>query len=229
MIDASSFASYHNAFWSEHAPTSEHFVRRLNLEWTERWAPPLKKPEDHIRADLVAELAFSEFCLRMWGHASGVHDKALEETIRRLTPLVHDPSLLKQPISHVEKGESQEIFKNLYNYFSLRGDLIIRPIFNGCGYLDKSEGDIISKLCLFEVKTVNRAFRSTDIRQLVTYCALNHLSCQYEIQNIGIFNPRRGVYFELPVEMICYEISGRSSQELFDTIIHAISSGDISR
>ena len=38
-------------------------------------------------------------------------------------------------------------------------------------------------------KTVERAIRSSDIRQLITYAALNYASQQYAIDKIGIFNP----------------------------------------
>lgn len=230
MIDASSFASHHNAFWSEHTPTSEHFVRRLNLEWSERWCPPMPKPKDEIRPALVAEFAFSKFCQFVSGARDVGEKEALEEAISRLRPLVDDPSSLASPVTVTEGKEVAKILDCLRGYFgSRREKMLLRPVFYGCGYVDSSEGDIITGQSLFEVKTVDRPFRSIDIRQLVTYVSLNHLSRQFSVEKLGIFNPRRGVYFEMPVDTICYEISGQSSQELFDAIIHAISSGDISR
>ena len=230
MIDASIFASHHNAFWSEHTPTSEHFVRRLNLEWSERWCPPMPKPKDEIRPALVAEFAFSKFCQLVSGAKDAGEEEALEEAISRLRPLVDDPSSLTPPVTATEEKETAKILGCLRGYFGARGErMLIRPVFYGCGYVDSSEGDILSGQSLFEVKSVDRTFRSIDIRQLVTYVALNSLSRLYSIEKLGIFNPRRGVYVEMPVDTICYEISGQSSQELFDAVIHAISSGDISR
>lgn len=230
MIDASSFATHHNAFWSEHTPTSEHFVRRLNLEWSERWCPPISKPPEKIRAALVSEVSFAKFCQRVVDEKNADEKKASEEAIARLRPLVDDPSSLADPMSLAETAESEKILACLRGYFASRKEkIIVRPIFDGCGYVDSSEGDILSGSSLFEVKTVDRPFRSIDVRQLITYGALNHLSRQYEIEKLAIFNPRRGVYFEMATDEICYEVSGQSRQVLFDAIIHAISSGDISR
>jgi len=229
VIDASSFAAHHNAFWADHTPTSEHFVRRLNLEHTERWSPPIDKPEEQIRAAFVSEFAFSQFC----GQADGVNAAQLDtiaiaETRKRLLPLMDNPATLDEPFTKAEKDQAQKLENNLTGFFR-RGALRTRPVFKGCGYIDASEGDVISGSCLFEIKAVDRPFRSVDIRQLVTYCALNHASGQFELDSLGVFNPRRGLWFAMSFDEVCREISGQSAQDLFDGVVHSISSGDISR
>ena len=230
-MDASSFATFYNAFWAEHAPTSEHFVRRINLAHAERWSVPLPKPKRPIRAAVVAELAFTRWSAKIDKIDSSQIDLfAYEETVRRLRPLLENPATLKKPITLTEAKEVRLLEKELHSFFGSRpGQTAARPVFFGCGYIDESEGDILSGSSLFEVKSVDRPFRSTDIRQLITYCALNHSSQQYHIDSIGVFNPRRGTYFDIPVDEVAQEISGRSSQELFDSIVYAVSSGDISR
>lgn len=231
MIDASSFAAHHNAFWADQTPTSEHFVRRLNLEYADRWAVPLDKPGEQIRAAFVAEVAFSRFCAKVSGTPEHeIMEPALKEARKHLRPLLADPATLEEQLSGTEEKQMLGLETNLQSFFgSRRTDTVTRPLFCGCGYIDTSEGDILSGPCLFEVKAVDRPFRSVDIRQLVTYCALNHLSDQFELESIGVFNPRRGIYFETPIDAVSREISGQSSQQLFDSIIHAISSGEISR
>ncbi|GAA4481148.1 hypothetical protein [Gluconacetobacter asukensis] len=231
MIDASSFATLHNAFWAEHAPTSEHFVRRLNLEYTERWSPPIDKPREKIRAAFVSEFAFARFC----GRASGLDPSQLDtaaftETKKRLIPLMDDSKELDLPLSLIEKNQVKHLEESLVGFFGRRGkELYIRPIFKGCGYVDSSEADVISGSCLFEIKAVDRPFRSVDIKQLVTYYALNHASRQFDLESIGIFNPRRSVWFEMNFDEVSREISGQSAQELCDNVVLAVSSGDISR
>jgi hypothetical protein len=231
VIDASSFAAKHHAFWADRTPTSEHFVRRLNLEYTDRWSPPIEKPEEHIRAALVSEFAFSRFC----GLADGMDAVRLDtismaETRKRLLPLMDDLAALDAPLTIAEKNQTRRLESNLVGFFKSRAAALrTRPIFKGCGYVDASEGDVISGKCLFEIKTVDRPFRSLDIRQLVAYCALNYASGQFELDSIGIFNPRRGLWFEMKLEKVCREISGQSTQELFGSVVHGISSGDISR
>lgn len=231
MIDASSFATYHNAFWADCTPTSEHFVRRLNLDKTERWSPPIAKPADKIRAAFVSELAFARFCGLVEGvDASQLDMTAMVETKKRLLPLMDDPATLDAPFTDAEKDQMQKLERGLTAFFRHRGSTLqTRPMFQGCGYIDASEGDVISGSCLFEVKAVDRSFRSTDIRQLVTYCAMNHALGQFRLDSIGIFNPRRGLWFEMSVDDVCHEISGQSAQELFDNVVHGVSSGDISR
>lgn len=231
MIDASSFATHHNAFWADHAPTSKHFVRRLNLEYTERWSPPIDKPEEQIRAAFVSEFAFSRFCGLTDGVDAGQLDRtAMAETKKRLLPLMDDPATLDTPFTDAEQDQIQRLERGLTAFFRHRGlALRTRPVFQGCGYIDASEGDVISGPCLYEIKAVDRPFRSVDIRQLVTYCALNHASGQFELDSLGVFNPRRGLWFAMSFDEVCHEISGQSAQELFDNVVHGVSSGDISR
>ena len=231
MIDASSFAAQHNAFWADQTPTCEHFVRRLNLEFAKRWTRPLEKPEDRFRVAFVAELAFSRFCAkvaRIPDHR--IMEHALRDARKRLRPLIDNPASLEEQVSQIEETQALNLEGNLWSFFSCRKTQIVtRPLFHGCGYIDASEGDILSGSCLFEIKSVERSFRSIDIRQLITYCALNHSSGQFEFENIGVFNPRRGLYFELEIDGVSREISGQPKLELFESIIHTISSGEISR
>ncbi|WP_024896904.1 MULTISPECIES: hypothetical protein [Brucella] len=231
MIDASRFANLHNAFWAENTPTSEHFVRRLNLEHTDRWSPPIEKPKDTIRAAFVAEVAFAKFCIPVGSIASAdVEESALVEARRRLIPLTDSPKDLDTPLSLSEEGQVGRLEGSLRGFFKRSStETILRPVFRGCGYVDASEGDIVSGSTLFEVKAVDRSFRSVDIRQLITYCALNHASQQFDLRDIGLFNPRRGVSFEMAIDDVCREISGRSKQDLLGEIVSCLSSGDISR
>ena len=122
------------------------------------------------------------------------------------------------------------IAERLRKFFKNGGrKVVVRPIFYGCGFIDTSEGDVIFGDTLYEVKTVERTFRSSDVRQVLTYAALNSGSGQYSISRFGLFNPRRGNYCELDLDDVCVGISGRPAQELFSIVIETISSGDISR
>lgn len=232
LIDVSNFVSHYHAFWSDHTPTSEHFVRRLNLQHTERWVAPIPVSTGRSRAAFVAELAFAQFVAKATEPHKLPREAALLETIRRLVPLIEDRRTLEAPFSEEEESDIEQIVRNLTKFFfyhSVKDTIILRPRFVGCGYIDTFEGDIINGETLFEIRTVDRPFRSADVRQLVTYCALNHLSGQYRIKKMGVCNPRRGLYFEMNLDEVCYEISGQTSQELFDALVHPISSGDISR
>ncbi|WP_340331985.1 hypothetical protein [Microbaculum marinum] len=191
----------------------------------------MAKPEQQIRAAFVSEIAFARLCGRQRRAPPNTSPlDSIEEAKAKLLPILENPTVLEGEISDVELNQINGLEKRLVSFF--RPEIvenIVRPIFSGCGYIDSSEGDIINDGRLFEIKAVDRPFRSSDIRQLITYCALNHLSNQYDIKRIGVFNPRRGVYFSLPVRVVSREISGQTEQELFDNIVNAVSSGDISR
>jgi hypothetical protein len=238
MIDASTFAISFNAFWHAHTPTCEHFVRRLNLHGLDRVYPPMFQFAKTARRAVIAEYAFSLFVERRSDsvlageYASGSRrERAWSETVRRLEPYANQGLDIQNHLNEEEDREVAELANRLEQFFNRSQQVVVRPIFPGCGYLDASEGDVIFGSTLYEVKTVERPVRSSDIRQTITYAALNaaFAPSRYEIRSVGLFNPRRGQSFDIEVEHICSEISGRPAQELFALIVQAISSGEISR
>lgn len=211
----------------------ERFVRWINVGGLERFEPPMKRSETTNRA-LIAEFAFSLFAERMQRKAEkkseeGIEEAAWQATENRLAPFVTRGLSLSRELSSDEQQEVAHITKSLIKFFESEKQMLIRPLFPGCGYIDASEGDVVIGSTLYEIKTVERAFRGADIRQLITYGALNFASTKYNITGFGLFNPRAGIFFEGNVEVICHEISGKSSDELFSAVVQAISSGELSR
>jgi hypothetical protein len=236
MIDASTFAISFNAFWHAYAPTCEHFVRRLNLDGLERFQRPMRQSTKTRRRALIAEYAFSLFVERRKSSIAGsaIAPEALEHvawsaTVKRLAPYANQGLDIEHLLDGDEDREVEEISSSLARFFNASKPIVLRPIFAGCGYVDASEGDVIFGSTLYEVKTVERPVRSSDIRQTITYAALNAASHQFNIENVGLFNPRRGLYCDIGIEHICSEISGRPAQELLEIVIQALSSGEISR
>jgi hypothetical protein len=238
VIDASTFALSYNAFWHAHTPTCEHFVRRLNLGGLERYFAPMSEVAKTKRRALIAEYAFSLFVERR-GDVSTLADlsagsrakRAWAEATRRLAPYSVQGLDIETPLDDDENKEVAEIADRLSRVFDFSKTVVLRPTFAGCGYVDASEGDVIFGSTLYEIKTVDRPVRSSDIRQTITYAALNAAatSDRFEILGIGLFNPRRGQLCDIEIEHVCSEISGRPSQELFEIIIQTLSSSGISR
>lgn len=234
MIDAVTFSSSYNAFWSEATPMLEHFVRRLNIEYQHRFAIPMADTKTERRA-VLAEFAYSVFAERLADPLNLKSDQvrvdlAWNETKRRLLPFLGQGVDLEKPLDAKELDDVAELVKRLISFF--KGEhqpRIVRPLFKGCGFIDASEGDILTESTLFEVKTVDRSFRSADVRQLLTYAALNASSRESTISSVGLVNPRRGVAFEMPLDRLCLDISGRSPEELFSVVVQVFSSGEISR
>jgi hypothetical protein len=148
----------------------------------------------------------------------------------RLAPYVKQGLNLNQEFSSDERREIEEVTKSLSDFFKVPNYAVIaRPIFKGCGFVDASEGDVIRDKTIFEIKTVERPFRSSDIRQTIAYAALNFSARQFQIQKIGLFNPRRGLYCDLDIDEVCAEISGRTSEDLLALVVQSMSSDGISR
>lgn len=238
MIDATSFANSFNAFWHAYTPTCEHFVRRLNLDGLNRFERPMPKSGTSKRRALIAEYAFSLFIEEMKDNVvdgEGRSGDAIKEaawlaTEMRLAPYVRQGLELNRNFNEDESHEINEISNRLVRFFIEPNRLpVLRPRFSGCGFVDASEGDIIFGQTIYEIKTVDRPFRSNDIRQTITYAALNFASGQFEIRAVGLYNPRRSQFCDIDLDLVCSEISGRPAQELLALVIQAISSGEISR
>ena len=238
MIDAKRFATVYNAFWQSATPTLDLFVRRANLCEYRRLYPPLDAEQLCSRQPLLAEYAFSVFAityeLRIGNIVElsdeNIHTRAWREAKARLLPYAAQGLDLDTAFSKKESIGSRGLTKRLTEFFCDRDQtLAIRPCFFGCGYIDMSEGDVLFGSTLYEVKSVDRMIRGTDLRQLLTYAALNKSAESFELNSIGWFNPRRGIHAEFDLEEICLGISGKTTDVLLSEIIETISSGGISR
>jgi hypothetical protein len=141
------------------------------------------------------------------------------------------PDDLREPTAE----EWQEIFRVARSFSRFvadqsAGSLLVKfaPTFRGCGLLDACAGDILIGNKLFEVKAGDRPYRSSDLRQLLTYCSLNSVDHSHEIKSVGCVNPRHGTYFCIEVDLLALELSSKSATELFAEIIYLLSGGDIS-
>ena len=237
VIDAATFANSYNAFWNANTPTCEHFVRRLNMGGLEQFEPPMARSSTSNRA-VIAEYAFSLFVERKRDSILGGErrpDNVIEEAAwlaaeMRLAPYVNQGLTLNRNFDEDERREVVTISRSLVRFFTdPNRRLVLRPIFLGCGFVDASEGDVIFGETIYEVKTVDRPFRGSDIRQTIIYAALNFAARQYNTGNIGLFNPRRGLFCDIAMDYVCTEISGRPAEELLATVVQAVSSGEISR
>jgi hypothetical protein len=231
MISEVSFATQHTSLWHVLAPNSERFVRRINLN-IDRYGvdhPFLDSPN---RRGFLNESAFQLVKLRQYEPAASIADavsiakKNLASLDRPQSGNLSDPSE-----SEVESILAmEESLKGFVKWQSKEGSTIVfEPTFPGCGFLNASVGDLLIEDTLYEVKAGDRLFRSTDLRQLMTYCAMNFAAKKYLIRKAGFINPRRGTYFILDIETIAHEMAGKSSPELFSEIVYYLSNSGVSR
>lgn len=157
---------------------------------------------------------------------------AIEEARIKISRLEGiQPKTIADPIrSEIE--DCVEQVRRLRTFFvrEFRGQkLEVRPKFSGAGIIGSCEGDIYFASSLFEIKAGQRKFRAVDLKQLLTYAALNNSAGSRALSQIGLFNPRMGISFSATLDDICLEISGCTAAELLLEITRVISSGDISR
>lgn len=235
MIGATRFSGAYGSFWRDVTPTMDLFVRKINLDLYNRVEPPADYQVEPKRSALVAEAAFALFDLQSRHEGDRAlffqrfTEQATDEARRRLALLSAEN--IGDDLNPDELNATQELFRRLSSFFiDIQGrELVLKPYFPGCGFVDQSEGDIIYGDTLFEIKSVDRNFRSVDIKQLITYAALNHKSRSYHFREIGIFNPRMGTEFRMGLDDVCMEVAGISSIELLEIIAYSIASGEVSR
>ena len=241
MISASSFCKVHSSFWRDLAPTTDIFVRRLNLGQYEREFAEMKFQTRPMRRGFVNEVAFAVFCQSAKAQQGWPPGKLKKEEIDRAVATVRslavrreiggesksEEELAAEELLDIEEQNSRMI--RMFSFNRPADELVTEPVFPGCGIIDACKGDLIVSNILFEVKAGDRLFRSVDVRQLITYATLNQISKRFNIEKVGLFNPRIGVSATISVDDLCFEISGKNSTELFSEIAAAISSGEISR
>jgi hypothetical protein len=233
MISENTFAHAFTSFWRSATPTSERFVRRLNVEFHERIYPPLPEKVAPARRGLINEIAFGLF--RAGASELPRRTRLDRALFANAVGNARARMALMEPRSVVDgptRAEVQDILAQvdrMNSYFGGMAAIKVDPEFPGCGFLDACVGDVLVAGTLYEVKAGERTFRSVDIRQLLIYAALNRSAGKYTIDSVGVFNPRVGIAFETPLDDLCVEISGTNSIELLSEIIFAVSRGDMSR
>jgi hypothetical protein len=227
MISERKFANSYASFWNQLLPTADAFVRKINLA-SERFCRPIDAvSKDRNKRAVINELAFRLFKVIAAGNEiePDMTDN-LEKGVRDyIEKLIH--SGFKIPaLSKEEVAESERIAASLSMYFSKTdiSPLKFWPLFKGCGQLDACRADIISGSKLIEVKAGERNFKITDVRQVITYLALNFNSGQYSIIEIALVNPRTGLKFECEADMLIEFCSGRKAVDIFSDIVEFISS-----
>lgn len=230
MISEIEFTRDYTSFWRTISPLSEDFVRRINVHALARYETELNSSVFSSRRALINEVGFEIF------FRCKEKNLSVNEIIRyELGDISHQVSchiaLLRngapkfiEEMEATEVDEANEIAKRLLCFFEKFCNVVVRPKFIGCGRIGSCQGDVLADNTLYEIKSGNRSFKSADLRQLVLYLTLNHISKQYDIQNLGLYNPRKGFHFALPHQDFSIHFSGLSTEELCHRISYELTS-----
>ena len=233
MITERQFAEQFSGFWNQCLPLlTPQTVAAMNIQGipmpTARGfvAKPLDPTEDPANNDLVADTGFGIFTAAIQREKSvysirntAILKKVSESAVERISRLRNTEG--KNRAKHLRgMDDPMKIATCLEDFFEDEGagKLVIQPRFKGCGILDSCYGDLLKGNTLYEVKCVERNLRSIDLRQVLAYCTLNYQSQQFNITEVCIVNPRRGISFRFNVESLALQTSGKNSAELFHQI-----------
>lgn len=242
MISERTFSGGFSGFWAECMPLlTPHLVSEFNLMGS-RFAystNPLDKlyaSGKSLNHDVIAEVAFELFVTSLdrletvieLARDEGLIQQVTTNARARISKLAgHHAALIRD--MELQLKIAIELAKRLEKYFNKHEEgraIIVQPRFKGCGLLDSCYGDILVSPTLYESKMVDRNLRGVDLRQLLTYCALNYRSKQYLIENIAVINARRGIVYEFELEYLSRRVSGKTAPELLRQIADFLFSFD---
>ncbi|KGO94844.1 hypothetical protein [Flavobacterium subsaxonicum] len=228
MINERDLAEKFSAIWKENLPLlTPSYIRFFNEINTMKVNEAIYEGDNEIRYDMVSQLAFN--CANL------IHDKKLSfeevfkeeklsiyilKTAKEIWNNKFDESHLK--LSKDEYFDTKKVCKNILDFIkTINGkESLFKPQFKGYGLIPDLEGDLYIDDTLIEIKTVKRNFRSSDLKQLFIYLALQQMTGDIKWKNAGLYNPRKGLYHKFNVRNIIYDISGgKSTTEVFKNIL----------
>lgn len=230
------FSSHFSGFWHTSLPNLESVVRTLNLA-AAREQRPLVSRISPDRRDIVSETSFQLARIRAPKNGRGAPDD-LSLAFERAVAFLQEPPSRERAIGVLNEEEVREtlvLTDRLLQFARWRLNSMallqvdFAPRFSGHGALEACEGDIEVDGRLIEVKCVDRAFRSTDFRQVLTYATLAYLSHAQTYASLTLYNSLRGTSITVGTDELVRSSGGKTKEEFFHEVSYALSSGEISR
>lgn len=229
MISERKFVSSHSSFWRAVLPLGDSFIRTINRR-LRAFAGEYPSQFPGSRNAAISELGFRIFSEVDHIILAGVPGEAVDAPLvlslaRQTETYIEqlDRTIGPREIRREERLEALVIARRLSDFFAFyetERPLITRPSFAGCGILHDSEGDVLAGSVLYEIKNVDRDFRLVDVRQLLTYAALNSAEPRYEIDVLALLNVRTGKYFRIGLNNLSLAAAGYSATRLLSEIIN---------
>lgn len=235
MISEHNFASSYGSVWQQITPRSDGYWKFENMLVT-REAPPIPASAPTNMRGVVNEAAFRAFCILRAGgrefdgttilNAIDAQAPDAVEYVSRLAPRSRSDL---QSFDDSCRQEAVSLTIRLLRYFRGYRRTTLQPRFRGCGLISACEGDVLANDCLYEIKAGERAFRITDLRQLLVYSALAYASDSLEFTSIGLFNPRTGAAWTRTLDQVCQSIAGLQAIDILSALASQFSAISVSR
>jgi hypothetical protein len=216
MISARRF-SLQGSVWRQHAPMMEQVVRWINSHEVV-FGRPVRVSQHANRNGIVAETAFRRAAVNA---PLFERDEEAESEARRLLALLPRGQFADAELAETERLEASLIQQNIARYAATLQEVRYFHPVPGCGVVDAAVGDLIHAGGIAEIKAVERAFRGTDLRQVLIYATMKYASGS-TVDEISLYNPRRARLFSSTLDDIAFGVSGRSAVELVQDLVDAM-------
>jgi hypothetical protein len=216
MISEVNFSRGYTSFWAEYAPWINDYVSSINKGMIVRLQSPILIGDDTVHRSINNIIAFTLFKNVITENNNKLNDAFTEATGIVLNYPRNNLSTYSLIGDYIEiiKEQSERLISR-YRDKSVE----FYPEFMGCGIMESCQGDLFHKNTLVEIKAGERGILSSDIKQLIVYCALNWLSKKpLSISQIELYNPRQGILWESSLNEMIMSISNLPTEDLFDQI-----------
>lgn len=215
MISETNFSNGYSSFWNEYTPWLNGYVEEINADKTLIIEYPLLVDDTPMHRSVNSIISFTRFKELIKGNTTSNEDYfEISKALINLFPRTNI-----ETYSITDDNNIQAIVKMSDRLFHLYNkDVIVDPQFCGCGVIDNCQGDILKNNTLIEIKAGKRKIIAADIKQMITYYALNNQNHQYDIQYFELYNPRMGLLWKSDIENLISDISSISAYELCDEI-----------
>jgi hypothetical protein len=233
MISERDISEKFSAVWKQNLPLmTSSFMRVFNAGQIMKINTTSIPTGEDIRYDIVAETSFN------LSHIANDEHKTTDEVIadsERLKQIVSDTAKsiwttgnyseddLK--LKPEELDEIRKICNNTFEFIKVIkvNEINFKPKLKGYSFIPDLTADISIDDTLFEIKTVNRNFKSSDIKQLFIYLALRQVSEGVNWKYAGLYNPRKGTYCKFNVKSMIYNLTGGNTpNETFENLLNGL-------
>lgn len=232
MISERDISEKFSAIWKQHFPLlTPNFIRVFNDSQITVINTNQIIAVDEVRYDLVSETAFnlSEFSfLNKITPLEAFTEKEQIRIIQETAKSIWKSGNYSEndlTISETEKQEIISIADNILEFIQKLGgqDVLFKPKLKGYSFIPDIYADISIGDTLFEIKTVNRNFKSSDLKQLLIYIALRQVSDKENWKFAGLYNPRKGVYCKFNIKSLVYNLTGgKTPNEAFENLLSGL-------
>jgi hypothetical protein len=233
MISERDISEKFSVIWKQNFPLlTSNFIRVFNNTQIEIINKNQINSIDGVRYDLISEAGFNlaEIAVKnkmVINDFLSVNENVTALITSTAKSIWKSGKYLSEDleISNLEKDQMIKIANNILEFIdNLNGNAVLfKPKLKGYGFIPDLEGDLLIDDTLYELKTVNRNFKSSDLKQLFIYLALKQVSSKSCWKYGGLYNPRKGVYCKFNVKNLIYNLSGGDTpNEVFENLLNGL-------